>query len=149
MWNDLRIGSPRFLDNEELGNAQIKVMKSTEDMMRVTVTVDDPKKVAEGAEDPQVVVYKGTYKWIEKFQTLVAVKCDPGKIQVPPPKVETKCETAVHVASNVVKVVVAGNIKDTKNAKFPLVAECIKTRTIETVSEETKVCMLDVLQEAF
>ena len=34
-------------------------------MVKVVVKVDDPKKVAEGAEDPQREVFIGTYKYVE------------------------------------------------------------------------------------
>ncbi len=44
-------------------------------MGKVIVKVDDPKKVAEGAEDPQRVVFNGKYKYVKLFDTLVATKC--------------------------------------------------------------------------
>ena len=80
---------------------------------------------------------------------MVATKCEHKPLEYPVPEIKTVCEEAIDVASNVVKVVVAGNIKDRDHEKFPKVAECIKTRTIEKVKEETKICMIEVLNEAF
>lgn len=80
---------------------------------------------------------------------MVATKCKHTPVEYPTPEVKTICEEAIDVASNVVKVVVAGNVRDRDHEKFPKVAECIKTRTIEHVSEETKICLIEVINEAF
>lgn len=42
---------------------------------------------------------------------------------------------------------VSGNIKETNDSNLPLVAECIKTRLIETTSKETQECFIEVIQQ--
>ena len=108
-----------------MGESYIRLNKVSDKLFKVEVMYFKP------AAQEYVNAFKATYKWVKRFKTLVATDCyhDPPKEE--PPLVEYKCETATRVATNLIKVAVAGKIVDIDKSGYTKMAECVKQKTIE------------------
>ncbi len=77
---------------------------------------------------------------------MIAVECEEIKDFIPT-VIKDECLQGIDVASQVLKVIVAGEIKDAQSGNLPKVAECIKTRIIQNHREETSQCFVKILEQ--
>lgn len=113
--------------------------RPSETTMKVRIT----KKDQETGKDKRF--YENSYMWNDQFHTLVAFECFEQKEEIPT-IVEDVCTQSISVASKIIQVLVSADIKDSKSAGLPKVAECIKSKIVEYVNEEIETCLINVIQ---
>lgn len=136
---NVKVGSPIQLYKEVSGDYIIQASKPDEGSLMVTIFT----RGTDGAK--KKVFLQNKYNWVKDFHTLVAIECEE-VIEHVPTIVKDVCTTAVQTASKVLQVIVNAGFKP-EEANLPVVAECIKTRLIETTNEETQECFLEVIQK--
>ena len=106
-------------------NGRVEIHKPSEKLLKVEVFVHDPRVDENGETSFRAFV--GRYKWVRRFQTLIAHNCFHA---TPPenPHVVDKCQLAVRTASEVVRVMTAASIHDRDKDGLNDVATCIKKR---------------------
>lgn len=98
-------------------------------------------------EDGQTkVLMTHNYEWNDQFDTLVAVECEQVKEYVPT-EIKDVCTTSIQTASQVLMVMVNASAAQSEDLNLPKTVECIKQRTIETLTEETQYCFIQVLEK--
>ncbi len=146
MWlNQLdKVGDERRInrdDYEYFGDANMIFNKVADDMMQVRVIL--------GEEDAEEVLepFIGTYTWVGgQINKLIATDCEHEGVPEIPPVAELKCFESAKVASEVIKVVVAGQYKKTHKSDLPKVAQCVKKRVVQTTT--TNKCLIVALTSA-
>ena len=61
------------------------------------------------------------------------------------PIVKDVCSLAISVVSDVIKVMISGDITSTNDLGLPKVAQCIKSRLVETRRKEYETCVITAL----
>lgn len=108
-----------------MGSGRIVFKSPSEKLLIVKVFVEDPYK-----EDTTVLGFEGKYKWVDQLERLVPTNCTPKEAPTPEKiQVQTECIQGVHLASEIIKVVAAAELRDDNNDNANDIAECIKTKT--------------------
>lgn len=123
----------------------VRLTRPTENLLKVYVMVFQPGIDEEGSIGTYEA-FKATYKWVEKFKTLVATNCYHS---IPPdePVVKDVCATTVKTVSHVLEVMVSADISNTDGLDLPKVAQCIKSRLVQTKQREWDECFITALDE--
>ncbi len=122
---------------------RVVLTKTSKRILKVRVFVFQPGIDEPGTEGTHLA-FKTTFKWVTRFKTLVAIDC----WHEPPddnPLTESICTNSVKVISNVIKVMVSGDITNAKDGGLPKVAKCIKERVVEYTNKEVEECMIVAL----
>lgn len=146
-WNEIIAGDRperfRIEGKEGMGSSYIEFSKLSNKRLRVSVHFLDPNSTSENYQE----TYKGVFKWINKFKTMVGINCwqEPPKV-IEIPKVEHECKYGIDIAANVVKVALSANIKDIEEGGYDSLAECVKEKTIKYETTPFHDCLLKTME---
>ena len=129
----------KFEDPEILGNSYIELIYMTEKLVRLAVHFND----GTGYQ----LAYECYYKWIERFQQIVAVECANPPVIISPVEVKYECIYGVELASNVIKVALAANVRDIEEDGFSKLVECVKEKTTLFEKTEFHRCLISTLSD--
>lgn len=142
-WHQLLTeGGPlRYQDQKTMGNSYIELNKLSDTRMELIVYYSDPLGPVNGQQ--YQIAYKATYKWMEKFETLVALSCQQSVVEVvEPPKFEFECVYGIDFASQVIKVALAANVRNIEEDGYDKLVDCLKQKTIRFEEEKFHKCFI-------
>ena len=108
IWKTLVIGEPRIIRDPIMEEGRVVITKTTNRLMKVKVYVFQPN-IDEPGTDGSFLAYRATYKWVNRFKTLVATNCFHLPVEENP-LTKSDCTTGIELMSNVIKVMVSGDI---------------------------------------
>ena len=126
-----------------MGAGYIEFTSPSEDMMKATVHVEHPYK-----EDVLMIGFVAKYRWVKQLERLVPNDCSPkdapSKEKI---EVQTECLDGVKISSEIIKVIVSGQTRDTDRDGVDDIAECMKTKVVEQIQTEKQKCFVTALTE--